>query len=317
MSTTSHTAATTTYNDFPPAYSMCLEKECKERQAEHQVSVFEATVDTFALLPTKRLIHPTLAIAKYRRSAAGTHQKRAPRSLLQLLLTWKHLLSVFIRQRTFPEMSPHSLRTTVAFLDDRIRAVQVDLVLAQEASASLQFQIIKYQLLSSYLLAEVPPKDYEPKFARQALWTALTAYWNDKTTLCEFDDQVLCLTALCQLATCVVQEEESGGAAWQESAASTNSSSYGNILLLAQHSCPNKSYPKFQYALKIVSACMLGMYREVLTMLANDFWSDTKFHVLCRICMAPALRTMRLGALRHYNKAFGKLEKISGTEVCR
>ena len=31
---------------------------------------------------------------------------------------------------------------------------------------------------------------------------------------------------------------------------------------------------------------------------------------LCRMCMAPAFPVLRLGALRHYNKAFGKLEHI-------
>jgi hypothetical protein len=286
--------------DFPPAYSMCFEEECRERQAQNQVSEWEATQETFALLPNKRILHPHLAVAKYRRSAAGDVRRRPPRNLVQLETTWKHLLYIFTHQTIHDKMSPRSLRSTVSFVDDRVRAMQVDLVLSQQASASLQVELIKYQLLCCYLLSDMPRKDYEPKFARQALWTALTAYWNDVDR--EYDDEVLCYTALCQLAMSLMQQE-----GWQDTG------SYGNILLLAQHCEIGCDYPKFQYALEIVSAAMLGFYRNVLSMLKMS--GNENFHVTCRCCVAPALNAIRLGALEHYNKAFGKLEKISGQEV--
>ena len=287
---------------------MCFEEECRERQAQNQVSEWEATKETFGSLPNKRILHPRLAVAKYRRSAAGDSRRRPPRSLEELQMTWKHLRRIFVHQTIHDTVAPRSLRSTVAFVDDRVRAVQVDFVLSQQASASLQIELLKYQLVCCYLLSEIPQNEYEPKFAQQALWTALTAYWNDHSR--EHDDDVLCFTALCQLATCLIEQEGSSGG-WQDTG-----SSYGNILLLAtQHCDPNKHYPTFQYALEIVAASVLGMYRKALAMLDSSNKNDNHFHILCRCCMAPALNVIRLGALRQYNKAFGKLEKISGQEV--
>jgi len=303
----------TTMNNFPPPYVMCFEDECRERQEQNQVSVWEATPDTCHLLITKRLLHPQLAVAKYRRSAAGDSRRRPPRTLPQLLMTWKHLLKIFVHQQIHSNVKRQSLCSAVAFVDDRVRAIQVDLVLSQESCASLQIQLIRYQIVCCYLLSQVPRTEYEPKFARQALWTALTAYWNDDG---QYDDEVLCYNALCQLATCLIHQEGTTSGGWQDL---SFTSSYGNILLLAQHCDPTKHYPKFQFALDLVSCSMLGFYRNVLVMLDSyntTTISNDNFWMLCKLCMAPAFNMIRLNALRHYNKAFGKLEKISGNEVC-
>jgi hypothetical protein len=307
---------------FPAPFTMCFSAECKERQDEHQVSIFEATADTFTLLPTQRILDSQLAVAKYRRSTA-TRKRRPPRSLFQILATWNHLLQVFVEQKTFEKMPRQSLLTTSAFCEDRIRALQVDLVLSQENSAELQFQLIKYHFVNTYLLSEIPSttaKKWEPTFARQALWTALTAFWNN-THDANYRDEVLCLTALCQLATRVVQdaeEEYSKNVAWQDHASShRHTTSYGNILVLAANHCVEngKKYPKFLHALRIVSTCMLEMYQTTLQMICDLPFEEEEFNVVCRICMAPALTMLRLGALRHYNKAFGKLEHVCGKEV--
>jgi hypothetical protein len=303
---------------LPAPFTMCFSAECKERQDEHQVSIFEATADTFTLLPTQRILDSQLAVAKYRRSTAT--RKRPPRSLFQILATWNHLLQVvFVEQKTFENMPRQSLLTTSAFCDDRIRALQVDLVLSQENSAELQFQLIKYHFVNMYLLSEkmTSTKCWEPKFARRALWTALTAFWNN-THDANYKDEVLCLTALCQLATRVVQDEEyckNVVLAWQDAGSSHTSTSYGNILLLANHCVENGKYPKFLHALRIVSTCMLEMYQTTLQMICDDLPFEEEFNVICRICMAPALTMLRLGALRHYNKAFGKFEHVCGKEV--
>jgi len=305
---------------FPAPFTMCFSAECKERQDEHQVSIFEATADTFTLLPTQRILDSQLAVAKYRRSTAT--RKRPPRSLFQILATWNHLLQVvFVDQKTFENMPRQSLLTTSAFCDDRIRALQVDLVLSQENSAELQFQLIKYHFVNMYLLSEkmTSTKCWEPKFARRALWTALTAFWNN-THDANYKDEVLCLTALCQLATRVVQDEEyckNVVLAWQDAGSSHTSTSYGNILLLANHCVENGKYPKFLHALRIVSTCMLEMYQTTLQMICDDLPFEEEFNVVCRICMAPALTMLRLGALRHYNKAFGKFEHVCGKEMAR
>lgn len=305
--------------DFPPPFSMCSKEECQQRQEQHQVSEWEATVDTYKLQVNKRVLDPQLAVAKYRRSAAGSTQQRPPRSLPQLLTSWKHLLNIFTTQSVHhsPQQQPppKSLLNAVSFVNDRVRAIQVDLVLSQESCCTLQLQLIHYQVVSSYLLCEVPRKLYEPKFARQALWTALSAYWIDENRNYEMDDSILCYTALCQLATCLVQDEGLVGGGWQDS---NNACSYGNILLLQKHCCSSHEYRKFQFALQLVGMAMLGFHRNVLSVLlsSNDETMDSDFLTMCKCCMAPAFNILRLNALRHYNKAFGKLERISGTEVC-
>lgn len=291
-------------------YSMCFAEECKERQAQNQVSEFEATKETFDKLPTQRIIDVRLAVAKYRRSAAGDICRRPPRTLAQLETAWQHLLSIFVRQSIFTEMSPRSLRNTVSFVDDRVRAIQTDLVMLQKASSSLQVELVRYQLVCCYLLSEVPRHYYEPKFARRALWTALTAYWNDNSR--KYDDEMLCYTALCQVATCLIQlETGTVGGGWDDSA----QSGFGTILLLARHCQPSKSYPKFHYALDIAGQAVLGYHRNILSILSKK--ANDEFFVICKCCMAPALNVIRLGALRQYNKAFGKLEHISGQEMTR
>jgi len=119
--------------------------------------------------------------------------------------------------------TPFSLSDTVAFIDDRLRAVQKDLVtllgkLDQDhhnvvvvdnnnnappnSSSSItmkrlhrkQFQLkqtvrkmqakmIRYNILTSYLLSNVPSSKYEVKFGARALRTSLTCYLNLSSTL--------------------------------------------------------------------------------------------------------------------------------------
>ena len=297
---------------------MCSTEECNERQAQNQVSEWEATEETFDKLPSKRIIDRHLAVAKYRRSAAGDMSRRPPRTLPQLEKTWQHLLTIFVRQSTHTNMSPRSLRNTVSFVDDRVRAIQTDFVLLQTSSSScLQAQLVRYQLLCCYLLSEAPRQHYEPKFARRALWTALTAYWNDDDDDSSHsrihDDEMLCYTALCQVATYLIQQGKSqsifGG--WDDSL----QAGFGTILLLARRCKQStRSYPKFEYALEIATEAVLGFHRNVLSLLSKG---NDAFFILCRCCMAPALNVIRLGALRQYNTTFGKGEKISGLEMAR
>jgi hypothetical protein len=298
---------------LPSPYSMCSTEECKERQAQKQVSEWEATEETFDKLPTQRIMDRHLAVAKYRRSAAGDTRRRPPRTLLQLEKTWQHLLTIFVRQSIHSNMSPRSLRNTVSFVDDRVRAVQTDFVVLQEASSSLQAQLVRYQLICCHLLSEVPRQHYEPKFARRALWTALTAYWNDDSQHRIHDDEILCYTALCQVATCLIQQDNMHGiiGGWDDDSPQVG---FGTILLLAHRCLPTKSYPKFEYALGIVTQAILGFHRNILSLLSKG---NDAFSILCRCCMAPALNVIRIGAIRHYNKAFGKRETISGLEMAR
>ena len=62
-------------------YQYCTKEECIERQELGQVSELESTIETCQLTQSKRIIDPTLAITKYRRSAAtgGVEQDTATR----------------------------------------------------------------------------------------------------------------------------------------------------------------------------------------------------------------------------------------------
>lgn len=113
-----------------------------------------------------------------------------------------------------------SLSDTVAFIDDRLRAVQKDLVtllgnfevsfdISVNANAALETQqqhnqqqsslqheikpmlrqmqarMVRYSILALYLLSNVPPSKYEVKFGARALRTSLTCYLNLSLTLHE------------------------------------------------------------------------------------------------------------------------------------
>jgi len=111
--------------------------------------------------------------------------------------------------------APFSLSDTVSFIDDRLRAVQKDLVTLlgnlQEPTAvmssssndnsisakrlklkhqrmkqtvrGMQAKMVRYNILASYLLSNVSSSKYEVKFGARALRTSLTCYLNLSTSL--------------------------------------------------------------------------------------------------------------------------------------
>ena len=274
---------------------MCSEEECRDRQLAMEVSEWEATSDTFFKPPKARIMDPCLAVSKYRRSAAGTKQRK-PRKLTQLLQTWKHLQQIMLHQKIHTDQTPRAWAVVASFLDDRIRAIQVDLVVSQQVSGALQVQFVRYQLISLYLLAGVSRTIFEPKFAKLALMTALVAYWNDADSDRHDDDEILCYTTLCHVAATL------SDSSWVEG--ETTLAPY------RQHASKDRSYPKFTLALKIAAAVHAQQYYVALKVL-----SETSS--LYRLCMAPCLNRIRWLCLRHYNTAFMKREKLLPDDVAR
>jgi len=109
-----------------------------------------------------------------------------------------------------------SLSDTVAFIDDRLRAVQKDLVTLlgnqleepqlsspdsgnsisvkrqglkqqriKQTVREMQAKMVRYNILASYLLSDVPPSKYQVQFGARALRTSLTCYLNLSTSLHE------------------------------------------------------------------------------------------------------------------------------------
>lgn len=291
---------------MPRPYSMCSDEECRDRQSAMEVSEWEATSDTHHLSPKERIIDPSLAVSKYRRSAAGTNQ-RTPRRVVQLIQTWEHLRAIFVHQRIHANQPPRALAATVSFLDDRIRAIQVDLVVSQRTSKALQLQLVRYQLITLYLLSGVSRTIYEPKFAKMALITALVAYWNDGKDSSEqatnnqrhlHDDEILCHTTLCHVAATLTDSS------WVEGEPT--------LATYRQYASKGRIYPKFTAALQVAAAVHAQNYYVALKLL-----HETMSSVLCRLCIAPCLNRLRWLCLCHCNKAFMKSEKLLPEEVAR
>ena len=299
------------HDDAPP-YCMCSEEECHEREKTMEVSEWEATLDSMHKNPKFRRMDPCLAVAKYRRSAAGTSHHRPPRSLFALHKTWIHLRTLLIRQQRDDTKELKSLVSTVAFVDDRVRAMQVDLVLSRRGSSELQIQFLRHHLLSLYLLYPLPRSKFEPKFSRQALVTALTTYWTTDTTPHHHDsnDQVLAITTLCQVAANLLLPY--GIDSWVPPASITEC--YRNNVLDETNTDKVANYTLFQRALKVASAAHGEWHYLTLRMLAD--W-EGNLGVLFRICVAPALNVLRHGVLEHCNKAFMKKHCLDGTELAR
>lgn len=99
-------------------YAMCTLEECQERQANKEISVFEC--DDARVPINQRRMDPTLAVAKYRRSAAGSHRQYQCRSLEQLETTVDHLMELFVTRKAKSEHPRQSLLDTVQFVEDRL-----------------------------------------------------------------------------------------------------------------------------------------------------------------------------------------------------
>jgi hypothetical protein len=197
--------------------------------------------------------HPQYVIKKYRRSAAGggtlsEASEGCIRTLEQLDATVEYLImEIFVWQMPPPtsltttggalgnddpneisiwkeeeddddeqqeeQHTPFSLCDTVAFIDDRLRAVQKDLVTLlgnieqdnglvtagnnkiaakriqlkqlqmKQTVRKMQAKMVRYNILALYLLSDVPPSKYEVKFAAFALRTSLAGYLNLSSTL--------------------------------------------------------------------------------------------------------------------------------------
>mmetsp|Transcript_37222 Transcript_37222/g.75962 ORF Transcript_37222/g.75962 Transcript_37222/m.75962 type:complete len:768 (+) Transcript_37222:30-2333(+) len=198
--------------------------------------------------------HAQYVIKKYRRSAAGGGtlseiSEGCIRTLEQLNGTVDYLIGdLFVWQMPPPivgggddpneisiweeeeeglhpveqqQHTPFSLSDTVAFIDNRLRAVQKDLVTLlgnldqdhhnvivvvdnnappnnnsitmkrlhrkqlqlKQTVRKMQAKMIRYNILTSYLLSNVPSSKYEVKFGARALRTSLTCYLNLSSTL--------------------------------------------------------------------------------------------------------------------------------------
>ena len=79
---------------------------------------------------------------------------------------------------------------------------------------------------------------------------------------------------------------------------------------------------KWSIALELAAAADQGNLIHIFRLLVDVSSTATSLHeqrwkVLARCCVVPALNVIRIGLVRRYNKSFGKLEKIPGTDLAR
>lgn len=342
---------------MPHEHFMCTKAECEERQTSGEISMFESmwpppatNNNNGAPSPrgvqsskqSRRIVDPHYAMTKYRRSAAGFDEKnRAPsRSIEQLECCLSQLEYILSYQQKppptttgntkHPPFPQQTLCGTVGFVEDRIRAIQVDMVVSQQQSAAVQYRIVKCHILILYLLANVAT--YESTFGQQALSAALTNYWEEQHQLGEDlqenhqqdqerDDDILCIMALSQLS----QYYTSGGQH------NDNDESLSFLLDYYRRNVQVRrqnlgDFPNFQWALQLVHLAVMGRPQSILRQLAelggdsrsnNIVKCSVETAVLLRCCAAPVIDILRFQALDQYNKAYMKGEKVHTKELAR
>jgi hypothetical protein len=175
---------TTTTTTKP--YQFCSPKECKERQEMGQVSVFEATAETAMLPQHQRLLDPALAIAKYRRSAAGAggmtdlHKVRS-KETLELTLQQLSVIAAMSARRPTTNTSTRSHPTPTnndctwqgpwsEFLVDRLRACQADATRLFDQPAGS----------SSSSSPKFLPPTWHVQMARIVIWVRYWMPWKER-----------------------------------------------------------------------------------------------------------------------------------------
>lgn len=282
--------------NFPENYSMCCQEECQEREKAKEVSVFEATRETAQRKPHK--IDPRLAVQKYRRSAAGTTRSSRVRSRKQLRQAVNYLLELLATQKPLNSSELVDFLSTVSFFEDRIRAVQVDLVRSEQRCSEIQLRIIRAHILILYLTLD--SKEYARKFGLDALVTALSAYWQAPD---ENFDEVLSIEVLLG----VVSHFEN-----------KNEPLLSRSVTIRYRRIPERkigAMPVFRSVMNLVSYIQLGHWRVALKAISgfNGHWG-----LLVRCVLAPVLPKFRYLALCCYNSCFwGKVEGITGDQLAR
>jgi hypothetical protein len=217
-------------------YEMCSLDECHQRVRTNEISIFErknsnsndddGTLNELSYDPCK-------VITKYRRSVASLdddttkQQQSSIRPISALYTTIQYLIhhiyipiSQNIQQQQHGQHQPPTKQnhihhhtycsyiSTLNFMDDRIRAVQVDLIRQSSSPSSpssslfndrsatrqqklIQYNITKYYIITLYIvsdLSSIKTKErptqshtqyyYEPNFSYKALLSSLNSYWN-------------------------------------------------------------------------------------------------------------------------------------------
>ena len=298
-------------------WSMCTAEEAYDRERHMELSEFEATENTFHLPPSRRIADATLCIKKYRRSAAGggtassfsqssSESDEKPsnfRSLTELDDAVEHLLkSILCHQKSHHEnMTPRPLSKTAAFVDDRLRAVQVDYVVGHSTTNNSTYEdfhfahrfhsrMIRYNILIGYLMSEphVSPSKFEHKFNAHALQSSFSNYFqlftnhlnlvqshNDYQSHLETLDEMMCYATILNVSSVLLKQEIMFNATSLckrlplfQDGSSFGLLSYANLYLNLKPSLSStkdeEMFPKWKWAIEVALAADLGNFIRCL-----------------------------------------------------
>ncbi|KAG7373985.1 SAC3/GANP family protein [Nitzschia inconspicua] len=323
------------------SYRFCSREEVKERQELGQVSELEATVATCRLAQAQRILDPTLAVAKYRRSAAGMDPVAPPRSVATLMDTLEHLTNIcstFQASPQHPRLDNNSanIHTLVNFVTDRLRACQSDATRLmgcpddESLPASWHAQAIRILIwlefctrhVANHIETTCHSDSLLPRTILTMRSTAYDAYWSIREVDTQtkestreedyaLDDEMLCYATTLRICAISMQPEE-------ESVHSSLETSWSGLLLEFQKrrrrttsSVSSQStypYPLWHQTLQVASKVSRHDYH---TLLLRNKSSDTTFPILAKCILTSVLFSWQYRTVQHYNVSFAKEEVVS------
>ncbi len=270
-------------------YQFCSLNEFDERQACGQVSIFESTVDTATAV--RRTMDPSLAVGRYRRSAAGTFHSAHSRETLESLLS--HLIQIASTARAtncHPMLlDQHWNGPWSEFLVDRLRACQADAtrLFVTSSILLLQWHVHMARVIIWIRYWMPRPNTFMEQTLNTMLSTAMDHYWTTKYTEQStiWDDEMMFYAAVSRLT--------------QEKAIESILLDYQKHRSSTTTTTSLDDYPLFQQALQVAASLLreeyLFVFRAPLT-------------ILGKCCLAPGLALWRYRQCQQYNTSFAKEE---------
>jgi hypothetical protein len=317
-------------------YRFCSRAEVEERQKLGQVSELEATLETCRLPQSQRRLDPSLAVAKYRRSAAGSDPIE-PRSVVTLQVTLDHLTNVCA---TFQATSKHpridNVHVVFNFVTDRLRACQSDATRKMGAMdheslpASWHAQVIRLLIWLDVSFKHVTASTDQntttnhdsllPRTIRTMRSTAYDAYWcvreaeTSRTSGTELshdnqyrlDDEMLCYDAIFRIYDQSNQRQQQSLDSW-----SLQTSWSGMLLEYTKRRQTIMSSPQYPYtyplwhqALQIATRLSRHEYYSLLPV------KDNALPILARYILTSVLFRWQYQTVQRYNVSFANGEVV-------
>lgn len=236
-----------------------------------------------------------------------SNAETSQRTLDELEAAVDYLLGyIFAHQRNSKNVKRNPLGVTVNFMQDRIRAIQVDLTTllghdsifdadTRRKVRSIEAKLIRFNVLSQYLLSDLDHNKVQWKFMNTALRTAVSAYfatWNRAHESASDEeiadrDEIISYTALLHISTVLRRRETEippplPNVPWCGIVCEDGEGMSGLLGLQrrymeqeltdeekADNAKYMEKYPKWSWALKVASAAENGDYFILLRLMAS------------------------------------------------